>query len=213
MNQISFDFGHDRTRRGQPGENNGDGHRLFFALRPPAIVERQAASIADDYGKAFSLSAQPRLTTLHVSVIGVGDYEELPEDVVFAAPQAGATVEGAPIAISFDRIMSFRREGTARPLVLCGEGGRKPLTRLHVQLGVGMHNAGLPHNIKPNFTPHMTLLYDRKAVPPTVLDRPASWTAQEFLLIHSVLEKPNTTSSIAGHCSADRTMSLDYGLR
>jgi RNA 2',3'-cyclic 3'-phosphodiesterase len=77
----------------------------------------------------------------------------------------------------------------ARSLVLCGEGGRKPLTRLHVQLGVGMHNAGLRHNISRDFTPHMTLLYDRKAVPPTSLDTPVSWTASEFLLIHSVLGK------------------------
>lgn len=189
MNQISFDFGHGQSPPGRPGASRSGGHRLFFALCPPAIVERQAASIADDYGKAFSLSAKPRLTTLHVSVIGIGDYEALPEDAVFAARQAGATVEGAPIAITFDKIMSFRRQGKARPLVLCGEGGRKALTRLHVQLGVGMHNAGLPHNIDPHFTPHMTLLYDRKAVPPAKLDKPVSWAAPEFLLIHSVLGK------------------------
>ncbi|WHO73262.1 2'-5' RNA ligase family protein [Rhizobium sp. BT03] len=64
-----------------------------------------------------------------------------------------------------------------------------PLMRLHVQLGVGMHNTGLHHNIDRNFTPHMTLLYDRKAVPPTSLDQPVSWTAREFLLIHSLLGK------------------------
>ncbi|OWV79889.1 2'-5' RNA ligase [Rhizobium sp. R635] len=186
MNQISFDFGHGQN---QPQRRGGGGHRLFFALRPPASIGERVASIADDYGKTFSLSAEPRLSTLHVSVIGVGDYEDLPEDVIFAARQAGATVESAPIAISFDRIMSFRREGKARPLVLCGEGGLKPLTRLHVQLGVGMHNTGLPHNISRNFTPHMTLLYDRKAVPATTLDGPVSWTADEFLLIHSLLGK------------------------
>ncbi|MBY3037547.1 2'-5' RNA ligase family protein [Rhizobium laguerreae] len=189
MNQISFDFEDRRSRRGRPGEHHSDGHRLFFALCPPAAVERQAGSIADDYGKTFSLSAKPRLTTLHVTIIGIDDYEELPEDAVIAARQAGATVEGAPITITFDRILSFRREGRARPLVLCGEGGLKPLTRLHVQLGVGMHNAGLRHNISRDFTPHMTLLYDRKTVPPARLDTPVSWTASEFLLIHSILGK------------------------
>ncbi|EJZ22075.1 2'-5' RNA ligase family protein [Rhizobium sp. Pop5] len=161
----------------------------FFALRPPSTIERQVAAIADGHGETFSLSAKPRLSTLHVSVIAVGDYDELPEDTVFAARQAGATVEGAPIEIRFDRIMSFRREGKARPLVLCGEGERKPLMRLHVQLGVGMHNTGLPHNISRSFTPHMTLLYDRKTVPPTTLDAPVSWMAHEFLLIHSLLGK------------------------
>ncbi|MBB2751362.1 UNVERIFIED_ORG: 2'-5' RNA ligase [Rhizobium aethiopicum] len=124
-----------------------------------------------------------------MSVIGIGDYDVLPEDVIFAARQAGATVEGAPIAVTFDRIMSFRREDKARPLVLCSKGGPMPLMRLHVQLGVGMHNTGLRHNIDRNFTPHMTLLYDRKAVPPASLDQPVSWTAREFLLIHSILGK------------------------
>ncbi|MGO7485884.1 2'-5' RNA ligase family protein [Rhizobium ruizarguesonis] len=186
MNQMPFEFGDDKNGRGRRNESYVSGHRLFFALCPPDAVEQQAAAIADDYRRAFSLSGMPRLTTLHVSIIWVGDYPKLPEDVVFAARQAGATVESAPIAISFGRIMRFPQ---ARALVLCGEGGRKPLTRRHVQLGVGMHNAGLPHNIGRDFTPHMTLLYDRKAVPPATLDRPVSWMASEFLLIHSVLGK------------------------
>ncbi|MBY2907067.1 2'-5' RNA ligase family protein [Rhizobium leguminosarum] len=186
MNQMPFDFGDDKNGRGRRNESYVSGHRLFFALCPPDAVEQQAAAIADDYRRAFSLSGMPRLTTLHVSIIWVGDYPRLPEDVVFAARQAGATVESAPIAISFDRIMRFPQ---ARSLVLCGEGGRKPLTRLHVQLGVGMYNAGLRHNVGRDYKPHMTLLYDRKAVPPTTLDTPVSWTASEFLLIHSVLGK------------------------
>ncbi|MGO8037414.1 2'-5' RNA ligase family protein [Rhizobium leguminosarum] len=186
MNQMPFDFGDDKNGRGRRNESYVSGHRLFFALCPLDAVEQQAAAIADDYRRAFSLSGMPRLTTLHVSIIWVGDYPRLPEDVVFAARQAGATVESAPIAISFDRIMRFPQ---ARSLVLCGEGGRKPLTRLHVQLGVGMYNAGLRHNVGRDYKPHMTLLYDRKAVPPTTLDTPVSWTASEFLLIHSVLGK------------------------
>ncbi|MBY5557102.1 2'-5' RNA ligase [Rhizobium leguminosarum] len=189
MNQMPLDFGDDKNGRGRRNESYASRHRLFFALCPSDAIEQQAAAIADDYRRAFSLSGRPRLTTLHVSIIWVGDYPKLPEDAVFAARQAGATVESAPIAITFDRTMSFRREGKARPLVLCGEGGRKALTRLHVQLGVGMHNAGLRHNIRRDFTPHMTLLYDRKTVPPTSLDTPVSWTASEFLLIHSVLGK------------------------
>lgn len=156
MNQISLDFGYDKNRREQPGESHAGGHRLFFALCPPDAVEQQAAAIADDYGKAFSLSAKPRLTTLHVTIIGIDDYEELPEDAVFAARQAGATVESAPITVTFDRIMSFKREGKARPLVLCGEGGRKsahtaacPTRRRHAQ-----------YRIAPQYQPGFHAPYD-----------------------------------------------------
>jgi len=202
--QMSFDFDHDRSQRGRPGHSDGDGHQLFFALCPPDAIEQQAASIAHDYRRAFSLSGEPRLTTLHVTIIWVGDYPRLPENVVFAALQAGAAVESAPIAMSFDLIMRFPH---ARALVLCGEGGRKPLTRLRVQLGVSMHNAGFPHNISGDFKPNMTLLYDRKAVPTATLDTPVSWTASEFLLVHSLLGNTDITSSIAGRCSAEATMS------
>lgn len=187
MNQIPLDFGDDKNSRGrQPRESRSSGHGLFFAICPPDAVERQAASIADDYRKAFSLSGKPRLTTLHVTISHIGEYEELPEEIIFAAQQAGAAAESAPIAINFDQIMSFKQ---AQALVLCGEGGRRQLTRLHVQLGVSMHNVGLPHNIKRDFKPHMTLLYDRKIVPSAGLDKPVSWTAPEFLLIDSLLGK------------------------
>ncbi|MGO7660655.1 2'-5' RNA ligase, partial [Rhizobium ruizarguesonis] len=85
----------DKNGRGRWNESYASGHRLFFALCPPDAIEQQAAAIADDYRLAFSLSARPRLTTLHVSIIWFGDYPKLPEDVVFAARQAGATVESA----------------------------------------------------------------------------------------------------------------------
>lgn len=186
MNQMPLDFGDDKNGRGRRNESYVSGHRLFFALCPPDAIEQQAAAIADDYRRAFSLCGIPRLTTLHVSIIWVGDYPKLPEDVVFAARAGRRHGRECADRNDLDRIMRFPQ---ARALVLCGEGGRKPLTRVHVQLGVGMHNAGLRHNISRDFTPHMTLLYDRKAMPPTTLDTPVSWTASEFLLIHSVVGK------------------------
>lgn len=184
MNQTSFAFAHDRSGRGRRSRMDNTGNRLFFGLCPPPAIERQVASIADDYKNAFSLSGQLRLTTLHVTIRWVCDYPNLPEHVIFAALQAGVGAESPPITITFDRIMRF-----PQALVLAGEGGRKSLARLHLQLGVAMHNAGLPRNIGHTFTPHMTLLYDRKAVPVMMLDRPVSWTAYELLLIHSVLGK------------------------
>lgn len=181
---MRLDFGDDKDDRGRPRKNRRAGHGLFFAICPPATVEPEAASIADDYREAFSLSGKPRLTTLHVTITCVGEYKQLREDIVFAARQAGATAESAPIAIDFDHIMSFRH---SQALILYGKGGLAALTRLHVQLGVGMHNLGLPHNISRDFMPHMTLLYDRKIVPTAALNRPVSWTASEFLLIESLL--------------------------
>jgi RNA 2',3'-cyclic 3'-phosphodiesterase len=81
MNQMPLDFGDDKNGLGRRSESYASGDRLFFALCPPDAVEQQAAAIADDYRRAFSLSGMPRLTTLHVSIIWVGDYPKLPEDV------------------------------------------------------------------------------------------------------------------------------------
>lgn len=95
MNQTSFAFAHDRSRRGRRSRMDNTGNRLFFGLCPPPAIERQVASIADDYKNAFSLSGQLRLTTLHVTIRWVCDYPNLPEHVIFAALQAGVGAEPA----------------------------------------------------------------------------------------------------------------------
>src|SRR3990167_6150112 len=39
--------------------------------------------------------------------------------------------------------------------------------------------------VRRRFEPHMTLLRDRKVIPPTDID-PIRWTVREFVLVHSL---------------------------
>jgi 2'-5' RNA ligase len=187
---MSLDLG-DEERRKLKGKAF-EGERLFFAIRPSPKAKAEARTVATRYREDFALRGELRFDLLHVTLIMVAEEPRLPEDVIFAAKQAAATIGGVPVPIHFDHIMSFRKEseaGQRRALVLHGDGGRTSLTRLHVSLGVGMHNAGLGHNLTGSYTPHMTLLYDRKEVPPRELEEPVCWTADEFLLIRSELGK------------------------
>ncbi|WP_454853448.1 2'-5' RNA ligase family protein [Rhizobium binxianense] len=186
--QISLDFGEGVPRK--PRGEAFEGDRLFFAIRPSQTAKEKVCAIAAHYRRDFALKGELRFELLHMTLAMVAEEAAgLPEHVIFAARQAAATINSAPISIRLDRIMSFRREGKSRPLVLHGEEGRPALTRLHLGLGIGMHNAGLRHNVSNAYTPHMTLLYDRKSVPPTELEEPVCWTADEFLLIRSELGK------------------------
>jgi 2'-5' RNA ligase len=185
--QIPLDLGDGAPRK--PRGDAFEGDRLFFAIRPSQTAKEKARAVATHYRGDFALKGELRFELLHMTLTMVAEEAELSEHVIFAARQAAATISGAPIPIRLDRIMSFRREGKSRPLVLHGEGGRPALTRLHLGLGIGMHNAGLRHNVSNAYTPHMTLLYDRRGVPPAELEEPVCWTADEFLLIRSELGK------------------------
>ena len=42
--------------------------------------------------------------------------------------------------------------------------------------------------VKPGFTPHVTMLYDRRRVPGQSIE-PIGWRVTRFVLVHSLLRK------------------------
>lgn len=189
-NQMSLDFDGEALRR--PKGKIFEGERLFFAIRPSLTAKEKAHTVASHYREEFALKGELRFDLLHVTLIMVAEKLQLPEHVIFAAKQVAATIGSAPVTIRFDQIMSFGKkdrspEAEPRALVLLGDGGKASLTRLYDDLRNGMRSAGLGlgHDANRPYTPHMTLLYDRKGVPPTELDEPVCWTADEFVLIRS----------------------------
>jgi 2'-5' RNA ligase len=118
---------------------------------------------------------------LHVSLFFLGG---LPEQDVRAARAAAADVRIAPFEVSFDRTASFRGKRDSRPFVLVGDGGQERLTTFRRMLGGAMLRRGLPRVAATNFTPHVTLLYDSRAVEEYPIE-PISWTVREFVLIRS----------------------------
>jgi 2'-5' RNA ligase len=161
--------------------------RLFFAIFPPADIGREVLQSArrwrNDHGMASPLQALDRL---HVTLHHIGDHERLPESLVAAAKEAAASVAETAFAFSFDRVVSFGRAEGKRPFVLRGGDDVASLMKFQQTIGMAMKRAGLGRWVQPQFTPHMTLLYDDRLVGEHVVEI-IGWRVSEFLLVHSLL--------------------------
>lgn len=158
--------------------------RLFFAIYPDpdtaARIARLAGRLREDHG----LSGRPLAAErLHITLHHLGDYAGAPRGVVDAAIQAAAAVAKPSFDIIFDRAASFLGRPKNRPFVLRGGDGA---TAFQQALGAAMVKAGLGRLAEQRFTPHVTLLYDDLCIAEQVVE-PVSWTAREFVLVHSLL--------------------------
>ena len=82
--------------------------------------------------------------------------------------------------------MSFSSSPRNRPFVLRGDAGLAELMVFQRALGLEMTKAGLGRWAKPAYTPHVTLLYDDRAVAEQAIT-PIRWTAGEFVLVRSLI--------------------------
>uniref|UniRef100_UPI003CF297EE 2'-5' RNA ligase family protein n=1 Tax=Pararhizobium sp. DWP1-1-3 TaxID=2804652 RepID=UPI003CF297EE len=160
---------------------------LFLALVPKREVALQAVETGRDIARRYGLSKSPRPHELmHVSLNGIGKYQDFPDDIVFAISAAMATVKAAPFEVNFDRAMSF---AGAKAVVLANAIRSEEMMDLHVQLAKEMWAVGLNFTYNPRFMPHMTVFYDETPVPEHMLAEPVRWIAREFVLIRSLIGK------------------------
>lgn len=161
--------------------------RLFFAIYPDAAAAAQIGSLAQQLRAQHGLRGKPlKPERFHVTLHHLGDYAGLPQDLVEVAGAAAASVAAAPFDITFDRAASFTSAPRNRPFVLRGAGGLAALTAFQQSLGDALKKTVLGRWAKPGFTPHVTLLYDDRSVPEQAVT-PVSWTAHEFVLVHSLI--------------------------
>ncbi|TCL72077.1 2'-5' RNA ligase [Rhizobium sp. BK251] len=129
---------------------------------------------------------QPR-RSLHISLCHLGQWDEIPQSMLFDGLAAAACVQMAPFKLTFRRALSFRQGKPA--LVLCADEGRKEVLSLCAQLALSLLNRGVDVHVRPKLEPHMTLLYDYRRVPETILPEPITWTVKSFVLINSLVGK------------------------
>ncbi len=136
------------------------------------------------------LSGKPLLTErFHITLHHLGDFAGLPPHIVAMAEEAGAAAAAAvaPVDITLDRAMSFVAKPGKHPYVLLGSDGVAALVNFQRALGAAMAKTGLKVSLaKSTFTPHVTLLYDAHSVAEHAVEL-VSWTAQELVLVHSLL--------------------------
>ena len=161
--------------------------RLFFAVFPDAMTASGIAALATGLRRQHALHGQPlHVDRLHVTLHHLGDYAGLPADVLAAANAAAGSVDAGAFDAAFDSAASFPARGRAAPFVLLGGEALAPLHAFQRQLGERMAACGLARLVERRFTPHVTLLYDRRNVALQDVP-PITWRVREFVLVHSLL--------------------------
>ena len=161
--------------------------RLLFVIFPNADAPAQIVRLAREKRGEHRLRGRPLAADrLHVTLHHLGDYDGLPRDRVAAAWEAAEIVVMPPFDIVLDRTASFSHGERNRPFVLLGSGGVAALTAFQRALGATMTRVGLGRWAKPQFTPHVTMLYDDRCVEEQAVEA-VGWTAREFVLVHSQL--------------------------
>lgn len=163
--------------------------RIFFATVPDektaARIHKLAQAFKAEHGFTGNLILPEHL---HVTLFHLGDWNTLPEEIVHLASGAASQVNVPAFEVAFKRAESFRNSTGIYPFVLTGDKDAAAWRTLHDALKVALTNAGLGGATRGDFTPHITLTYDKVRVKPTPID-PIVWTVKDFVLIHSVLGK------------------------
>ncbi|MBO9662566.1 2'-5' RNA ligase family protein [Dokdonella sp.] len=167
--------------------------RLFLAVYPDAAAAERIAALAQTLRERHGLRGRPLAAErLHVTLHHLGDYVDVPGDVVRMAGAAAERVEASPFEVGFDRAESFAARSGKKPFVLLGEHGIAHLAELQRALGEALRASGLARWVAPRFTPHVTLLYDDAAIAAQPVE-PVRWRVEEFVLVHSLLGRSQHT--------------------
>jgi 2'-5' RNA ligase len=153
-------FSHGR-RSGAPAGAGNRVDRYFFAVLPD---EESAIRIQEVALEGCEPSAGPSVELVKTMV------------------QAADTISAGGFAVCFDQVMSFSPKAGMYPLVLSSSDEMPALSALHGGLRRAMLARGFQGRC--TFTPHLTVLYDRRIVAATGL-HPIRWTVRDFVLIHS----------------------------
>jgi 2'-5' RNA ligase len=160
--------------------------RLFFAIFPDPATSAGVARQAEALRAAHQLNGRPLAPErLHITLHHLGDHAGVRRDIVAMASEAAEALKSAPFDVVFDRAASFHNGGN-NPFVLQGGEGLEALKAFQRDLGLAMARAGLGKLVDKSFTPHVTMLYDKRLVSEELIT-PIKWTVGGFTLIHSLL--------------------------
>ena len=164
--------------------------RIFLACLPDAETAARIYALAESLKAKHGIEGTLILPEhLHVTLFHLGDWRQVPEEMVKQASVAAVQVRLAPFDAVFDRVGSFRNRTGVFPFVLTGEKHIAAWLPLHEALAAELKRAGLGGATQGEFQPHITLARDETRVKPEAVSPPISWTVREIVLVHSLLGK------------------------
>lgn len=165
--------------------------RLFLAVMPDVEAITRMQKIAQQIKAQHGLTGKPIIDgRLHITLIDLDDQVGLSSAVLDAISRAAATVSQAAFDVVFDQVELYPR---TRACFLKESVRCDGFTTLKQSLAVALKTQGVPR--EKSSTPHVTLLYDTKAIARQSVE-PIAWTVKEFALVHSHLDKPGLPYNI-----------------
>ncbi|WP_182911914.1 2'-5' RNA ligase family protein [Sphingomonas cavernae] len=153
-------------------------HRLLFAVRPPLTLARQIEQSAIWFRPG---ATRVRADNLHITLEIFEDHPTFPERLAEVLMEAGKAVAAEPVEIVLDQVSGSKRSVALRPR------RRIPaLDQLYKAIALEVKRAGLTPRPDYSFSPHVTVLY-RDGAPFTQAIDPIRWTADELVLVHSLV--------------------------
>jgi len=157
---------------------------VFFMLRPEAHAARRIHCIAWGFHDGFNLTGQPLAEDrLHLSLCDLCPFGRLTPRTFAEIGDVAMGIGMPPFHAGFGWAESFRH-ASKRPLVLRGDDTLAGVMMLREELVAALRGIGFARR-KDTFTPHMTLLYDRRDLGEQLVEE-ARWTVREFVLICSL---------------------------
>lgn len=162
--------------------------RLFLAVRPDETATTRIAVLARRLRDEHAARGRPLdQARLHVTLQYFGAFAGLPQALVAAIERVVDGIDLRAFAVAFDHVASFDGSARRRPWVLLGsEDGLARLHGLHAALGEGLAAAGVRMAGHARFLPHLTLLYEDRALPRQAID-PIAWIVRELVLVDSLV--------------------------
>ena len=167
-----------------PGmDDKPQAESLFFCLFPDTAACEAIAAETDALRVEHSLLGSPiKPNRLHATLHYLGEHAVEREDIVAAAITAAGRVERPCFEVVLGRVSSFHTRSDKQPCVLLCQEEHPPVHALWRELGNHLMAAGLGRYLKRDFVPHVTVLYDTRALIPHSID-PIGWTARDFALV------------------------------
>lgn len=161
----------------------------YFALRPAPAAADSLVKFAEGCRRLHGLS-EPVYGPhrLHVTLNEVRSRRGPRKDDLEAALRAAERVRFSPFPLAFGRLRTFRVRRDKQPTVLCCCAGAEELAAFRDALRQALTKEGLWRG-RAGFEPHVTLIWDRRGVPPSELDQPIGWMAEDFVLLRTIRGK------------------------
>jgi RNA 2',3'-cyclic 3'-phosphodiesterase len=122
---------------------------------------------------------------VHLSIQSLGRYERLPDVLIKHAMLIGSRVEVPAFPATFDRLQGFN--GTyGRAVVLTSSRPADGFFTLRKAVFAEMQLAGMDVPSDLDFSPHVSLAYQRSRIP-TIPVNPVTWIVHELVLVRSLI--------------------------